>query len=81
MKKPIPKVDFTKGSVAERVCISAKEAYNRVNEKCNDFLKTQRGIQYLLMKYPHLSLTQAILEYYCNSMIVDNYDPTCQTSL
>lgn len=66
--KPISKVNFTKGSVAERLCISAKEAYERVNESCNNFLKTQRGIQYLLMKYPQLSLSQAVLEYYYDTM-------------
>lgn len=77
--KPVPKVKFTKGSVAEQLCISAKEAYERVNESCNNFLKTQRGIQYLIMKYPQLTLEQAILEYYCDAMIADNYDPTCQS--
>lgn len=77
--KPIRKSKFTKGSVAERLCISAKEAYERVNESCNNFLKTQRGIQYLIMKYPQLTLEQAILEYYCDAMIADN--PTCQTLL
>ena len=76
--KSIPKVSFTKGSIAEKLCLEAKEAYERVNESCNNFLKTQRGIQYLIMKYPQLTLEQAILEYYCDAMIADNYDPTCQ---
>lgn len=76
--KPVPK-NFTKGSVAERLYISAKEAYECINESCNNFLKTQQGIQYLIMKYPQLTLEQAILEYYCDAMIADNYDPTCQS--
>jgi len=73
--KPVPKTSFTKGSIAEKLCISAKEAYERVNESCNNFLKTQRGIQYLIMKYPQLTPEQAVLEYYCDAMIADNYDP------
>ena len=70
--EPIPKVSFSKGSIAEKLCLEAKETYERVNESCNNFLKTQRGIQYLIMKYPQLTLEQAILEYYNAVMIANN---------
>lgn len=79
--KKVASVSFTKGSVAEKLSISAKEAYRRMNESCNNFLKTQQGLQYLLLKYPKYSFVQSILEYYCSAMIADNYDPTCQTEL
>lgn len=32
-------------------------------ESCNRFLKTRKGLQYLLMRYPTLTLEQAIQEY------------------
>ena len=78
--KKINAVSF-KGLIAEKLSISAKEAYRRVNESCNNFLKTQQGLQYLLLKYPKLSFSQAVLEYYYSVIIADNYDPTCQTEL
>lgn len=65
---------FTKDSIAEKLSISAKEAYRRVNESCNNFLKTQQGLRFLLLKYPKLSFNQAVLEYYCSAMIADNYE-------
>lgn len=77
--KKVKSTSFTKGSVAEKLSISAKEAYEKINTQCNDFLKSQKGIKYLLLKYPTLSFSQAILEYYCSAMAADNYDPTCQS--
>ena len=32
-------------------------------ESCNEFLKTRKGLSYLCMKYPNLSLQNAIQEY------------------
>ena len=64
--KPVLK-HFTKGSVAEQLYISAKEAYERVNESCNNFLKTQKGLQYLLLKFPNDLVVNAIKEFRTNT--------------
>jgi len=53
-----------------------QQVYEEINTKCNDFLRTQKGLQYLLMKYPTLSLEQAIREYYANVRIAENYNGT-----
>jgi hypothetical protein len=55
------------------------QVYEEINTECNNFLKTQRGIQYLLMKYPKLSPEQAIKEFRISAIIADSYDPTCQS--
>ena len=34
-----------------------------LEEACNSFLKTRQGLQYLLMKYPTLTVKQAVKEY------------------
>jgi hypothetical protein len=52
------------------------QVYEEVNAECNNFLRTQQGLQYLLMKYPKLSLEQAIREYYVNTWMCENYDGT-----
>ena len=57
------------------------QVYEEINAQCNDFLKTQRGIQYLLMKYPKLSPQDAIKEFRISAIVADSYDPTCQTPL
>ena len=57
------------------------QVYEEINAQCNDFLKTQKGIQYLLLKYPKLSPEQAIKEFRISAIMADNYDPTCQTPL
>ena len=42
----------------------AKKSWEeKVNEDCNAFLKTHAGLQYLMIKYPTLSLDIAVLEY------------------
>jgi len=43
-----------------------------VRKDCNDFLKTKQGFHYLLMKYPHLSVPQAINEYIKNALWIDS---------
>ena len=50
------------------------QVYEEVNAECNNFLRTQRGLQYLLMKYPNLSMEQAIREYYAHVWMCENYD-------
>ena len=49
------------------------QVYEEINIKCNNFLKTQKGLQYLLMKYPKLSPEQAIKEYYLMAIMYDSY--------
>ena len=56
-----------------------QQVYEEINTECNDFLKTQKGLQYLLMKYPKLSPEQAIKEFRISAIMADNYDPTCQS--
>ena len=55
------------------------QVYEEINAECNNFLKTQKGIQYLLMKYPKLSPEQAIKEFRISAIMADNYDPTYQS--
>ena len=55
------------------------QVYEEINTECNNFLKTQRGIQYLLMKYPKLSPQDAIKEFRISAIVADSYDPTCQS--
>ena len=55
------------------------QVYEEINAQCNDFLKTQKGIQYLLMKYPKLSPQDAIKEFRISAIVADSYDPTCQS--
>ena len=58
---PLNKVDFSLSS-AEKL----------VRNDCNDFLKTKRGFHYLKMKYPNLSISQAINEYVKNALWIDH---------
>lgn len=52
-----------------------KASYNNeafVRKDCNDFLKTRKGLSYLCMKYPHLSVSQAIDEYIKTALWIDS---------
>lgn len=60
---PLNKVDFS---------LSQEEAEKLVRKDCNDFLKTKQGFHYLMMKYPNLSLPQAIDEYVKNALWIDS---------
>lgn len=42
-----------------------------VRKDCNDFLKTHKGLSYLHMKYPNLSILQAIDEYIKNALWIN----------
>ena len=55
------------------------QVYEEINTECNNFLKTKKGIYYLMMKYPKLSMEQAIREFKISAIMADNYDPTCQS--
>jgi hypothetical protein len=56
----------------ENISLSPEEAEKFVREDCNSFLKTKRGFHYLMMKYPHLSVSQAIDEYIKNALWIDS---------
>jgi hypothetical protein len=51
---------------------SQEECDAIVRKDCNNFLKTKQGFHYLMMKYPHLSVPQAINEYIKNALWIDN---------
>jgi len=50
----------------------ADVAQELVRKNCNDFLKTKQGFHYLTMKYPNLSVPQAIDEYVKNALWIDS---------
>ena len=51
--------------------LSIEEAEEFVRKNCNDFLKTHKGLSYLCMKYPNLSVPQAIDEYIKEALWID----------
>ena len=56
----------------EDISLSPEEARKLVRKDCNDFLKTKKGFHYLMMKYPHLSISQAVNEYIKNALWIDS---------
>ena len=73
------KKDFLKNiprMTADMVAKPIQQVYEEINTECNNFLKTQKGLQYLLMKYPNLSMEQAVREHYAHVWICENYDGT-----
>ena len=61
--KPLNKEEFS---------LSREEAEKLVRKDCNNFLKTKQGFHYLLMKYPNLSVSQAIGEHIKNALWIDS---------
>ena len=53
--------------------LSMKDLYARTEKEVNDFLKTRKGLAYLRMKYPNLSMPEAIQEYKSNAYQALNY--------
>ena len=51
---------------------SHEESEAIVRKNCNDFLKTKQGFHYLMMKYPNLSVSQAINEYIKEALWVNS---------
>ena len=51
---------------------SHEESEVIVRKNCNSFLKTKQGFHYLTMKYPNLSVSQAIDEYIKESLWIDS---------
>lgn len=52
--------------------LEASQYEEIVRKDCNDFLKTKQGLHYLLMKYPNLSVSQAVEEYIKNALWIDS---------
>lgn len=52
--------------------LSIEESEKIVKKDCNDFLKTKQGFHYLTMKYPNLSVSQAVNEYIKNALWIDS---------
>jgi hypothetical protein len=57
--------------VVDPIQLKASDSEALVRKDCNDFLKTHKGLLYLHMKYPNLSILQAINEYIKNALWVD----------
>ena len=55
-----------------KISLSQEEVKTLVRKDCNNFLKTKQGFHYLKMKYPHLSVSQAIDEYIKNALWIDS---------
>ena len=51
---------------------SHEESEALVRKDCNNFLKTRKGLSYLCMKYPNLSVSQAVGEYIKNALWIDS---------
>lgn len=56
-----------------KIGLSMKSLYNRTERDVNEFLKTRNGLAYLRMKYPNLSIENAIKEYKSNAYAALNY--------
>lgn len=56
----------------EKLELSLEETEKIVRKDCNSFLKTKQGFHYLVMKYPNLSVPQAIDEYIKNALWIDS---------
>lgn len=52
--------------------ISLSQKAEKLVRKYNDFLKTRRGLSFLCMKYPHLSVSEAVNEYIKTALWIDS---------
>ena len=52
--------------------LEASQCEEIVRKDCNNFLKTRKGLSYLCMKYPNLSVSQAVNEYIKNALWIDS---------
>lgn len=52
--------------------LEASQCEEIVRKDCNNFLKTKQGLRYLLMKYPHLSVSQAVEEHVKHALWIDS---------
>jgi hypothetical protein len=51
---------------------SHEESEAIAKKDCNNFLKTKQGFHYLLMKYPNLSVSEAVNEYVKTALWIDS---------
>ena len=57
----------------KKECSLSREKIEKfVRKDCNDFLKTRKGLSYLRMKYPHLSVSEAVNEYIKTALWIDS---------
>jgi len=56
----------------EDYSLSPEESEKLVRKDCNSFLNTRKGLSYLHMKYPNLSVSQAINEHIKNALWIDS---------
>ena len=63
----------TKSIDWNRCGLQMKDLYTRTEKEVNEFLKTRKGLAYLRMKYPNLSMPEAIQEYKSNAYAALNY--------
>ena len=52
--------------------VSLEEAEKLIRKDCNNFLKTKQGFHYLMMKYPNLSVSEAVNEYIKTALWIDS---------
>lgn len=52
--------------------LDASQCEEIVRNDCNNFLKTRQGLHYLLMKYPNLSVSQAVEEHIKHALWIDS---------
>jgi hypothetical protein len=57
--------------VVDPIQLKASDNEALVRKDCNDFLKTHKGLLYLHIKYPNLSILQAIDEYIKNALWIN----------
>ena len=58
--------------IVDPIQLEASHSEELVRKDCNDFLKTKWGFHYLKMKYPNLSVSQAINEYVKEVLRIDS---------
>jgi hypothetical protein len=58
--------------LVDPIQLEASHSEAIVRKDCNSFLKTKQGFHYLMMKYPNLSVSQAIDEYIKEKAIRDS---------
>ena len=58
--------------IVDPIQLEASHGEAIVRKSCNDFLKTHEGLSYLCMKYPNLSVSEAVNEYVKTALWIDS---------
>ena len=58
--------------LVDSIQLEASHSEALIRKDCNNFLKTKQGFHYLMMKYPNLSVPQAINEYIKEALWIDS---------